>query len=295
VDAAVEGFLYHLKVERHVSPHTIAGYRSDLLRFSAWARDRGLEDPKQVTRELVVDHMVWLKDQGLGLRSVARARSAVRSLFKFLQREGHLQDDPTALVETPKFGKPLPVVLSTAQVEALLAAPDPMDPLGLRDAAMIELLYATGLRVTELVTLKRFQIDEEIGLLRVRGKGDKERLVPVGDRALALIRRYNEYGRPQLDPQGRSDALFVNRRGKAMTRQNFWLRLERHARRAGVRGKVSPHVLRHSFATHLLEHGADLRSVQAMLGHSDISTTQIYTHVTRARLQALHARFHPRG
>lgn len=295
LDDAIEGFLYHLRVERHVSKHTVAAYRHDLLRFARWLDELGVSNIRGIGREHVVDHMVTLEGQGLGLRTIARSRSAIRALFKFLVRDGILSDDPTLLVQTPRFTSPLPTVLSARQVEALLAAPDLDEPLGLRDAAMIELLYATGLRVTELVTLRRHQLDATVGIVKVRGKGDKERLVPVGDRALALLRRYTADARPRLDPGAAAPELFVGRRGKGMTRQNFWQRLGRHARQAGIRGKVSPHVLRHSFATHLLEHGADLRSVQAMLGHSDISTTQIYTHVTRARLQALHARHHPRG
>jgi integrase/recombinase XerD len=180
-------------------------------------------------------------------------------------------------------------------VEALLAAPDRSRPLGLRDAAMIELLYSSGLRVSELVTLPRRAVDPEVQILKVRGKGDKERLVPMADRALELMVRYLRDARPHHDPDASQPEVFVSRRGTAMTRQNFWQRLRQHAQRAGIPGKVSPHVLRHSFATHLLDHGADLRSLQAMLGHADISTTQIYTHVSRKRLVELHARYHPRG
>jgi integrase/recombinase XerD len=295
VNDAVEGFLYHLKVERHLSDASIDGYGRDARRFASWAQERGLTLPAEVRRQDVVDHLVALDVSGLGLRSIARARTALRQLFRFLVREGVLIDDPTVQVEAPRFASPLPEVLGTAEVEALLRAPDLGSPLGLRDAAMIELLYATGLRATELVTLRRHQLDVTVGLVRVRGKGDKERLVPVGERAVDLIGRYLVHSRPRLDPGGRAEELFVNRRGKGMTRQNFWERVAGWAKKAGLRAEVYPHALRHSFATHLLEHGADLRSVQAMLGHSDISTTQIYTHVTRARLQALHAAFHPRG
>jgi integrase/recombinase XerD len=295
MDDAIEGFLYHLRVERHASKHTEAAYRSDLVRFAAFLAARDRTGPRAVTRDDVSAFLVFLHDGGLGLRSVTRARSAVRALFQFLVRDHIVEDDPTVLVDAPKFLKPLPTVLGAADVETLLAAPDRADPIGHRDAAMIELMYATGLRVSELVSLQWHQLDADMGVLRVRGKGDKERLVPVGEQALVLLRDYAKFARPRHDPAGRAPELFVTQNGEGMTRQNFWLRITRYARLAGLRGKVSPHVLRHSFATHLLEHGADLRSVQAMLGHSDITTTQIYTHVTRARLKAIHARYHPRG
>ncbi len=295
MDDALEGFMYYLKVERNRSDHTLHAYGHDLRRFVGWCHHQGVERPTQVTRDVVADHLLFLDREGLGLRSIARARTSIRQLFRFLVRENLLEDDPTTLVDAPRFPAPLPVVLSQSQVEALLAAPDRSDPLGLRDAAMIELLYSTGLRVSELVSLPRASVDPQMGLLRVRGKGDKERLVPTGDEALHLMVRYLREARPHHDASGRAPEVFVGRRGERMTRQNFWQRLQRWAAVAGIPGKVSPHVLRHSFATHLLEHGADLRHLQAMLGHADIGTTQIYTHVTRARLQALHARYHPRG
>lgn len=295
LEAAVEGFVYHLQVERHRSPNTVAAYRRDVSRFARFLASDGVTAPDRIARGHLSDHLAALDRDGLEPRSIARARSAVRQWLKFLVGDGILDADPTTRVEAPRFRQPLPVVLSEARVEALLAAPDPSTPLGARDAAMIEVLYASGLRVSELVGLRRDQVDAEVGLLRVRGKGDKERLVPIGDRALAAIGRYLRDARPLLDGAGRADALFVTARGAAMTRQNFWERLGGHARTAGIAGKISPHVLRHSFATHLVEHGADLRAVQAMLGHADITTTQIYTQVTRARLKALHAQFHPRG
>lgn len=295
MDEAIEGFIYYLKVERGRSENTLQAYRHDLRRFAAWLDEQGVRAPGEVTHALLADHLVALDRQGLGLRSIARARTSLRQLFMFLVKEGHLEADPSTLVDAPRFPSPLPVVLTSAQVEAILAAPDPDSTLGLRDAAMIEVLYASGLRVSELVGLPLASLDPGVGLVKVRGKGNKERLVPLGGRALDLVLRYLERSRPLLDPDRRSAALFVSQRGKPMTRQNFWQRLNGWARQAGVRGKVSPHVLRHSFATHLLENGADLRALQAMLGHADISTTQIYTHVTRARLRALHERHHPRG
>ena len=292
---AIEGFLYHLKVERNRSEHTLLAYGSDLQRFAAFCEGEGIARIEDVRREHVLDFMHHLKSLDVGLRSIARARTSVRQLFKYCMRDGLLQDDPTVLVDAPRFSQPLPTVLSGAQVEALLGAPDIADPLGLRDTAMIELIYSSGLRVTELVTLPLRSVDAEIGLVLVRGEGDKERLVPVAERALQLMGRYLREARPHHDPSGKAPEVFVSQRGTAMTRQNFWQRLQQHALTAGITGKVSPHVLRHSFATHLLENGADLRALQAMLGHADISTTQIYTHVTRARLQKLHAQYHPRG
>lgn len=295
MDDALEGFMYYLKVERNRSVNTLDAYGRDLRRFTAWCSEQGVDAPQRVTRELVADHLVCLDRQDLGLRSIARARTAIRQLFGFLVREGVVEADPSLLVDAPRFPAPLPVVLSQGQVEALLQAPDRSSPLGLRDAAMIQLLYSTGLRVSELIGLPRAAVDPTVGLLQVRGKGDKDRLVPTGERSLVLMVRYLRDARPLHDPVGGAPQVFVSRRGAAMTRQNFWQRLRKWAAVAGVTGKVSPHVLRHSFATHLLEHGADLRHLQAMLGHADIGTTQIYTHVTRARLQAMHAQYHPRG
>jgi integrase/recombinase XerD len=298
MEAAIEGFLYHLKVERHLSENTLQAYSRDVLRFAAWLEaERGITDALKVRHEEVADFLVHLDKGGLGLRSIGRVRTSVRQLFRYLARENLREDDPTLHVEAPRFRAPLPTVLPGRLVEALLEAPDTSTPLGLRDAAMIALLYATGLRVSELVSLQRHQytVLEDIGLVRVIGKGDKERVVPVGARARKLIERYLKEGRPQHDPDDRASELFLGRRGKGMTRQAFWLRLRKHAVAAGIRGKVSPHVLRHSFATHLLENGADLRALQQLLGHADISTTQIYTHVTTQRLKALHKRYHPRG
>jgi integrase/recombinase XerD len=296
MDEAVEGFVYYLKVERNRADLTVEAYARDLRRFVAWAAERSVASPSAITRALVAEYLVHLDRDGLGLRSIARVRSTLRQFFRFLVDEGHIEADPSARVGSPAYPAALPKVLTAAQVEALLAAPDRRSPLGLRDAAMIEVLYATGMRVTELVGLLRAAVDPELGVVRIRGKGDKERLVPIGEVALDLMVRYLREARPLHDPEGTAPVVFVSRRGERMTRQNFWQRITAYAREIGMPdGMVSPHVLRHSFATHLLEHGADLRTLQAMLGHADIGTTQIYTHVTRARLQALHARYHPRG
>lgn len=295
LEHAVEGFLYALRVERGRAENTVEAYGRDLQRFVQWCEERGLVDVADVGPADVADHLVALDRQGLGLRSIARVRSSVRQLFQHLLHDGLLEHDPTAKVHAPRFNTALPRALSAGQIEALLAAPDRADPLGLRDAAMIELMYSTGLRVSELVSLRAAAVDGERGLLHVQGKGGKQRLVPTGERALALVGDYVAEARSLHDPEGRTAELFVGRRGHAMTRQNFWQRLRRWALAAGIEGKVSPHVLRHSFATHLLAHGADLRHLQAMLGHAHVTTTQIYTQVTQARLQAIHARYHPRG
>jgi integrase/recombinase XerD len=292
---AVEGFLYYLKVERKRADNTIEAYRRDCLAFATWLETREISAITHVQHEQLSEYLLHLDKQELSLRSIARARSSLRQLFRYLVKDGHLQADPTALVRAPRFLEPLPVVLTEAQVTALLASPNRATPLGLRDAAMIEVMYATGLRVSELVTLPMSEVDAEVGILRVRGKGDRERLVPIGEQALELVGRYLREVRPLHDPGLLCKTLFVGHHGIPMTRQNFWQRLRLWAKQAGFRGKLSPHVLRHSFATHLLEHGADLRALQAMLGHADITTTQIYTHVTRTRLQQIHAQFHPRS
>ena len=295
MDAALEGFMYYMKVERNASDNTQEAYNRDLQRFVVWLKKQKVHKPAEVTQRHVSDYLVALDKQGLGLRSIARARSSIRSFFQFLVNDGQLESDPATLVSAPRFPSPLPKVLSQEEVEALLEAPEEHTRLGLRDLAMIELMYSTGLRVSELVKLHSHQLDRKRGLLMVRGKGDKDRIVPVGDRAIATIQRYLQRSRPRLLKDPNVTTLFLARHGKGMSRQAFWMRLTDYAKRIGIRIRVSPHVLRHSFATHLLEHGADLRSLQAMLGHSDISTTQIYTHVSQVRLQALHAKFHPRG
>jgi len=295
MDAAIEGFIYFLRVERQRSDNTVDAYRRDLVRLAEWLEREGVDEPSDVTREHLSNHLLQLDKEGLSLRTIARVRSSCRQLFKFLVREGLLEADPTALLAAPRFTSALPVVLRPDQVEAILDAPDKGTALGVRDAAMIQLMYASGLRVSELVSVQLSRIDLQRGLVQVLGKGSKERIIPMGERAARRIARWLLEGRPVFDPGGTQPAVFLSRRGTAMTRQNFWQRLRRYAVLAGVKGKVSPHVLRHSFATHLLENGADLRSVQAMLGHADITTTQIYTHVSRARLSEIHRRFHPRG
>ena len=290
----IERFVETLWLEKGLSAHTRAAYRSDLELFNGWLQARDLQ-LDAVGRELILDHLAWRLNQGYKARSTARLLSGLRGFYRFLLREGLIGRDPTLQVELPQLGRPLPKSLSEADVEALLAAPDLDDPVGLRDRAMLEVLYACGLRVTELISLTLEQVNLRQGVLRVFGKGSKERLVPLGEEALAWIERYSKEARPFLLDGRPSDVLFPSLRGVQMTRQTFWHRIKHQAQVAGIGKSLSPHTLRHAFATHLLNHGADLRVVQMLLGHSDLSTTQIYTHVARARLQALHAEHHPRG
>ena len=287
-------FIDSLWLERGLSPHTRNAYLTDLRGFALWLAGRG-SSLRQAGREAILDHLGWRLQQGYQARSTARLLSALRTFYRYLLRERLIDEDPTLQVELPQLGKPLPKSLSEAEVEALLAAPDVAEPLGLRDRAMLEVLYACGLRVSELVALSLEQINLRQGVVRVLGKGSKERLVPLGEEALIWLQRYQAEARGLLLAGRPSSVLFPSQRGEQMTRQTFWHRIKLHARHAGILKPLSPHTLRHAFATHLLNHGADLRVVQLLLGHSDLSTTQIYTHVAKARLQALHAAHHPRG
>ncbi len=290
----IDRFLESLWLEKGLSAHTRAAYRSDLALFNGWlqARDVQLAD---AGRELILDHLAWRLNEGYKARSTARLLSGLRGFYRFLLREQLISRDPTLQVDLPQLGRPLPKSLSEADVEALLAAPELDDPIGLRDRAMLEVLYACGLRVCELIGLTLEQVNLRQGVLRVFGKGSKERLVPLGEEAIAWIERYSKEARPFLLDGKPSDVLFPSLRGEQMTRQTFWYRIKHQAKVAGISKSLSPHTLRHAFATHLLNHGADLRVVQMLLGHSDLSTTQIYTHIARARLQELHAQHHPRG
>ncbi len=287
MEPAVDGFLAWCRAEKGLSENTLDGYARDLGRLREFLASRNVTTPQEVGRGDLSDWILNLHDRGLAKRTIARHRVAMRQLFQFLLEERLLQADPSALVRAPKLPKRLPGTLSEAEVGRLLAAPDRSTAIGRRDAAMLELLYATGLRVSELVGLRRDQWHD--GWIIVRGKGGKERLIPYGDRAGGLVVQL------VAEQSASQPYIFLNNRGTAMTRQNFWTRIKHYARVADIRNKVSPHTLRHAFATHLLIHGADLRSVQAMLGHADISTTEIYTHVANERLRRLHAEHHPRG
>jgi integrase/recombinase XerD len=286
-------FLDYLAVEKGLAKNSLVSYGTDLRRFGAHLAKKEI-DLERVQRVDISRYFQSLRTAGISARSVARALAAIRGLFRFLVAERHLKHDPTENLENPKLWMTLPKSMQMDEVEALLRAPDRTAPDGLRDAAMLELLYATGLRVSELIHVKIEDIVLDAGFLRTFGKGSKERIVPFGDAARDAIVVYLERGRPEL-VKGPDPHLFLSNRGRPMSRQSFWMKIVRYARKAGIKSHISPHVLRHSFATHLLENGADLRSVQMMLGHSDISTTQIYTHVSRARLQKMYDQFHPRA
>jgi len=286
-------FLDFLSVEKGLAKNSLSAYASDLRHFGHWLADQQLE-LERVERINIVKYFQWLRGAGISARSVARALAAIRGLFRFLVAERHLKKDPTENLENPKLWSTLPKSLQPEEVEALLAAPDRTTMDGLRDAAMLELLYATGLRVSELIKVRIDEVVLDAGFLRTIGKGSKERIVPFGDAARDIMVEYAEKSRPELDKFA-DPHLFLSRRGRPMSRQAFWMKITRYARESGVKAHISPHVLRHAFATHLLENGADLRSVQMMLGHADISTTQIYTHVSRARLQKMYDQFHPRA
>ena len=290
----IAAFLNYARVERGLSPNTIAAYRSDLHGFSAYAAKRSLASD-DVDREAVVAFLGELYKAGLDSRSVARHLVTVRSFFRFLRQEKLIGRDPTEQIDLPRVWKRLPKFLSVEEVERLLAQPNETTPEGRRDRAMLEVLYATGLRVSELVNLKVNDVESDAGVLRCLGKGSKERLVPVGKAATRALRDYLAQGRPQFLKRRASPYLFLSRRGERMTRQRFWQILRAYGRAGRLRAGLTPHTLRHSFATHLLERGADLRSVQLLLGHADIATTQIYTHVTQERLQQMYRRHHPRA
>jgi integrase/recombinase XerD len=290
----IERFVDALWMEKGLSDNTLDAYRSDLAKLARWLSSQGT-DLLRTRREHLLAYLAWNAQQGMRPRTMARSLSSIRRLYRYLVRETRIEADPSALIEAPKLGRPLPKSLTEAEVEALLEAPDTGDPLGLRDRAMLELLYACGLRVSELVNLTREQLNLRQGVIRVTGKGGKDRLVPLGEEASAWLQTYLGEARPEIMRGRTGSALFPTRRGGAMTRQAFWHNIKRYARQAGIRKPLSPHTLRHAFATHLLNHGADLRVVQLLLGHSDLSTTQIYTHVARQRLKELHAQHHPRG
>lgn len=290
----LQPFLDSLWLESGLSQNTVEAYRRDLLAFSAWLAKIDI-DLAAATQTDIQRYQSQRMREGRKVRSEARLLSSLRRFYRYLIREDLRDTDPTAQLESPRLGKPLPDSLTEQEVEDLLAQPDITDVLGLRDRTMLELLYASGLRVSELVGLKQEQVNMRQGLVRCIGKGNKERLVPLGEVALDWLQQYLYESRPGLLSGKVTDDLFPTRRGKAMTRQAFWYIIKRYASQAQIEKHLSPHTLRHAFATHLLNHGADLRVVQLLLGHSDLSTTQIYTHVAKARLKQLHGQHHPRG
>jgi len=295
----IEQFIDVVWMERGLSENTLSAYRTDLKKFVTWlmhtSDDLVSEQLIKADRKVIVSYLSELEKREISPRSRARLLSSLRLFYAYLLREKKIEVDPVALIDAPKLGRSLPKTLTEEDVESLLMAPDTSIPLGLRDRVLFEVLYATGLRVSELVGLQLTQINLQQGVLRVTGKGNKERLVPLGEEAVNWLEKYLLNTRSDLLKGQVTDALFVTRRGTAMTRQAFWYLIKRYAFQAEIASEISPHTLRHAFATHLLNHGADLRVVQMLLGHSDLSTTQIYTHVANERLKSLHSQHHPRG
>jgi integrase/recombinase XerD len=290
----IDRYIDAMWMEKGLSDNTLASYRRDLKQFACWL-EKQRQQLLSVSRDQVMAYLATKIQKGDSPRSTARHLSCLRGFYQYQLRESVMSVDPTLEVESPKLGRPLPKSLTEAEVEALLQAPNTDDPLELRDRAMLELLYASGLRVSELVGLQMGQLSMSQAVVRVMGKGSKERLVPTGEEALHWLQRYFQQGRPVLLGERVSDVVFPSKRGTQMTRQTFWHRIKQYTVRAGINKNLSPHTLRHAFATHLINHGADLRVVQLLLGHSDLSTTQIYTHVARERMKDLHAQHHPRG
>ncbi len=293
-DPALQRFLDAVWMERGLSANTLAAYKADLTALGRWLEEHDSALLK-ATRTEILGFIAARVEGGSRPRSTARQLSSFRRFFRYVIREGLMSEDPTAQIAMPKIGRSLPKSLTEAEVDALLEAPSVSDPLGHRDRTMLEVLYATGLRVSELVSLKHNQINFNQGVMRVVGKGNRERLIPLGEEAMRWLRQFMQGPRVEILLERQTDYLFPTRRGDRMTRQAFWHIIKRYAKKAAVEKELSPHTLRHAFATHLLNHGADLRVVQMLLGHSDLSTTQIYTHVARERLKELHAQHHPRG
>jgi integrase/recombinase XerD len=297
ISSTINAFLTHVRVERGLSANTVTAYRRDLMKFDDFAKKRKLT-LESVSRDNLVEFLASLYRQKLESRTVARHLVTLRNFFRFAQLQELITTDPSINLESPKIRRSLPGYLRLEEIERLLAQPDDKTPLGLRDHAMLDVLYSTGLRVSELISLRVMDLDTAVGCVRCIGKGDKERIVPIGKKALALVERYLRDARPKLIGKGRqalATTLFINRRGAPLSRVGVWKILSAYGRKAGLRSSLTPHMLRHSFATHLLERGADLRSVQLMLGHSDISTTQIYTHVVEERLKQIYKAHHPRA
>jgi integrase/recombinase XerD len=295
MEQILDQFLHYLIVEKGLSKNTIDAYSHGLNRFLDYLRKKGIQEMPSVSKFDVRAFLLALKKQGLSTKTVLRNLVAIRTLFQFLIQEGILATNPIEELESPKISKTLPEILTLKEVEQLLEQPNPQTPLAIRDRAMLEVLYATGMRVSELTHLPINQVNLEGGYVLVFGKGSKERIIPLGSEAMKWVALYLKVARERLAKGKESPFLFINRSGRGMSRQQFWKNIKTYGRRAGIRKRITPHLLRHSFASHLLEGGADLRSVQMMLGHVDISTTQIYTHVTGERLKKIHQRYHPRG
>ncbi|MGE7914397.1 site-specific tyrosine recombinase XerD [Lysinibacillus xylanilyticus] len=294
---AIEDYIHFIQVERQLSDNTLASYRRDLENYVDFLREaEGMSDFRKVERMTILRHLEQLRMQGKTSRTVARHISSIRSFHQFLLREKRAETDPTVHLEMPTIEQKLPNILSIEEIEALLAAPNRSKPQGVRDVAMLELLYGSGMRISELIALDLADIHLTMGFVRVFGKGGKERIIPLGKSALSALSTYLDGARSQLQGKyPKTDAFFINQRGKRLTRQGCWKLMKEHALKAGIQHELTPHILRHSFATHLVENGADLRAVQEMLGHADISTTQIYTHISKSRLSEVYKQFHPRA
>lgn len=295
MEILIDHFMQFLSVEKGLAANTLESYQRDLFAYTDFLKNQGVSEIGASNRSHIVSYLVTLQKKGRATATLSRNLASIRAFYQFLVRDRHLEHDPSVHLETPKIEKRLPKVLSLEEVETLLEGPDLGQPSGLRDKAMLELLYATGIRVSELVQLNMGDINLEMGFLKCMGKGSKERMIPLGKMAISVIQLYIETARLRLLKAGGGTALFVNHLGKRMTRQGFWKIIKKYALQSGITADITPHTLRHSFATHLLENGADLRSVQEMLGHADISTTQIYTHVTRSRIKDVYAKTHPRA
>ncbi|WP_025114063.1 site-specific tyrosine recombinase XerD [Lysinibacillus fusiformis] len=294
---AVEDYIHFIQVERQLSVNTLASYRRDLESYVNFLQNaEGMADFNGVERTTILRHLEQLRAQGKTSRTIARHISSIRSFHQFLLREKRAESDPTVHLEMPTIEQKLPNILSIEEIEALLMAPNRSKPQGIRDLAMLELLYGSGMRISELIALDLADIHLTMGFVRVFGKGGKERIIPLGKSALSAISSYLNNARGQLQGKyPKTDAFFINQRGKRLTRQGCWKLMKEHALKAGIQHELTPHTLRHSFATHLVENGADLRAVQEMLGHADISTTQIYTHISKTRLSEVYKQFHPRA
>lgn len=290
----IDAFLNYISVERGLSNNTVISYKEDLVSFSGFLSSRNINVLSETTRNDISDFMLHEKEKGISANSISRRLAAIKSFYRFLVREKILQSDPTLLVDSPKLWQRIPETLTVNEVDALLCSPDVRKLQGARDKAILETLYATGMRVSEISGLKTDNVNLGVGFLRCVGKGNKERVVPLGKKAIASIRKYLDSARPRLLNKKQSSFLFVNRLGGRLSRQSIWKMVQYYAKVSAIKKHIKPHILRHSFATHLLEHGADLRSVQEMLGHTNISTTQIYTHINKDRLKSIHRMFHPR-
>jgi len=295
VKTLVEEFLTYLSVERGLSKNTVAAYGSDLTHFIEHMERLAVKDIDKIKKQDITGYMLRLKENGISSNSISRALVAIKMFYKFLVSERLAKEDIAGVLESPKLLRPLPDVLSVEEIDRLISAPDIRDWMGVRDKAALELMYATGMRVSEVVDLNLEGLNLELGFVKCRGKGDKERIVPIGKSAKDALSKYKEKVRPELSKKRQDPHLFLSRFGRKISRQSFWKMIKKYAKQSRIRKEITPHKLRHSFATHLLEHGADLRIVQEMLGHADISTTQIYTHINKDRLKTIHRQFHPRA